>query len=422
MVEFNRNILKLISGSFLAQIIPLAAYPILTRLFSPEDFGSFATVMLFASLMAVIASGCYEHAILLTQSRLESAELLCYVLVRSLKINIFFLIVIWLLSEDLSVWLNNPALNELLLLAPVIGFAGVIFSCQSEWLVKYKNYVILSTNRVLQGLATVTFKVFMGINYMSTQAFLLGELFGRFFASLVAIAVLLGKDHSSFKKVSRTGMLQLKTRYSRFPKIMTSDQLLNIFGGSLHVLFIGPVFGAEQLGYVALLFSACYLPITVVTSSIKDVFRQQAHTDYLETGSCRPLFRTLLIRVALIGLPVFTVGYYISPYLFPFVFGEPWRIVGSYAQIMMPLYYFNLVSMSFAGVLIFTQNINMSLYWQIASTLLNAIALYIGCYVFGDVVVCLFLIATVRSVSYLLYILLAYYYSEDHEFKVRGKE
>ena len=324
MVEFNRNILKLISGSFLAQIIPLAAYPILTRLFSPEDFGSFATVMLFASLMAVIASGCYEHAILLTQSRLESAELLCYVLVRSLKITIFFLIVIWLLSEDLSVWLNNPALNELLLLAPVIGFAGVIFSCQSEWLVKYKNYVILSTNRVLQGLATVTFKVFMGLNYMSSQAFLLGEIFGRMLASLVAIAVLLGKDHGSFKKVSRTGMLQLKARYSSFPKIMTSDQLLNIFGGSLHVLFIGPVFGAEQLGYVALLFSACYLPITVVTSSIKDVFRQQAHTDYLETGSCRPLFRTLLIRVSLIGLPVFIVGYYISPYLFPFVFGEPW--------------------------------------------------------------------------------------------------
>ena len=422
MVEFNRNILKLISGSFVAQVIPLAAYPILTRLFLPEHFGSFATVMLFASFMAVIASGCYEHAILMTKSRLESAELLCYVLVRSLKINIFFLIVIWLLSENLSVWLNNPSLNEQLLLAPVIAFAGVIFSCHSEWLVKYKNYTTLSTNRVLQGLATVTFKLFMGINYMSSQAFTLGELFGRFFASLVAIAVLLGKDHTSFTKVSRTGMLRLKARFSSFPKIMISDQLLNIFGGSMHVLFIGPVFGAEQLGFVALLFSACYLPITVITSSIKDVFRQQANTDYLETGTCRPLFRRLLIRVALIGFPIFTVGYFISPYIFAFVFGEPWRIVGSYAQIMMPMYYLNLVSMSFAGVLIFTQNISISLYWQIATTLSNAIALYIGCYVFGDLVVCLFLLATFRSISYLLYTLLAYYYSEDRDFKVRGKE
>jgi len=63
--EFSRNVLTLMTGTTIAQAIPIAISPILTRIYTPEDFGVFALYMSVASLLAVVDTGSYEHAIIL---------------------------------------------------------------------------------------------------------------------------------------------------------------------------------------------------------------------------------------------------------------------------------------------------------------------------------------------------------------------
>jgi O-antigen/teichoic acid export membrane protein len=50
--EYTKNILTLITGTGVAQLIPVAVSPIITRLYSPEDFGLIA---LYQSLVAIIS-------------------------------------------------------------------------------------------------------------------------------------------------------------------------------------------------------------------------------------------------------------------------------------------------------------------------------------------------------------------------------
>lgn len=50
--EFSKNVLTLITGTTIAQAIPIAISPILTRIYTPEDFGVFA---LFVSLVGFIS-------------------------------------------------------------------------------------------------------------------------------------------------------------------------------------------------------------------------------------------------------------------------------------------------------------------------------------------------------------------------------
>lgn len=45
--EFTRNVLTLMTGTTIAQAIPVAISPILTRIYTPQDFGIFA---LFVSI------------------------------------------------------------------------------------------------------------------------------------------------------------------------------------------------------------------------------------------------------------------------------------------------------------------------------------------------------------------------------------
>ncbi|TQV83008.1 oligosaccharide flippase family protein [Aliikangiella coralliicola] len=414
MNEIYKNIYKLSSGTAVAQAIPLLAYPFLTRIFSPEDFGTFATTILCSSLLGIFASGCYEHAILITKSKIDAANVIVLTLLRSCLILLVSFPVIWLLNNELSIWFNDPELATSLYYAPLIALGGIIYACHSEWLIKYKEYSFLARNRIFQGVFLVASKIVIGLAFVSSQALVIGELVGRFLSSIMSIMTIAKIDHKIFLKISRPRISKLKKRFSQFPRVMVFDQFVNILGGSLHVLFIGTAFGPKELGYVALLFSALYLPITIVSSSIKDVFRQQASIEYSEYGSCRRLYLSLFKVIACFGLLVFTLGFFLSPELFPLVFGEDWRIVGEYAQIMMAMYYLNFVSMSLGGTLIFAEKIKVSLYWQILSIGLSTVALYIGCYVVGDIVSCLVYLAIARSVSYLIYIFLSYYYSLDH--------
>jgi O-antigen/teichoic acid export membrane protein len=53
------------TGTTIAQAIPIAISPILTRLYSPDDFGIFALYMSITSITGVVSTGRYELAVML---------------------------------------------------------------------------------------------------------------------------------------------------------------------------------------------------------------------------------------------------------------------------------------------------------------------------------------------------------------------
>ena len=54
--EFSRNVLTLMTGTTIAQAIPIAISPILTRIYSPEDFGLLA---LFLAVFSILSNAIF---------------------------------------------------------------------------------------------------------------------------------------------------------------------------------------------------------------------------------------------------------------------------------------------------------------------------------------------------------------------------
>ncbi len=54
--EFSRNVLTLMTVTTIAQAIPIAISPILTRIYTPEDFGVFALFLAILGVFSVVAS------------------------------------------------------------------------------------------------------------------------------------------------------------------------------------------------------------------------------------------------------------------------------------------------------------------------------------------------------------------------------
>ncbi|MBK7683641.1 MAG: hypothetical protein IPJ26_14755 [Bacteroidetes bacterium] len=58
--EFLKNVLVLLTGTGLGQFITLLASPILSRIYSPAEYGVFTLFVSTASMMAAISAARYD--------------------------------------------------------------------------------------------------------------------------------------------------------------------------------------------------------------------------------------------------------------------------------------------------------------------------------------------------------------------------
>ena len=90
--EFTRNVLTLMTGTAIAQAIPIIVSPILTRLYSPEDFGRLALFISIVSIMSVLATGKYELAIILPKKNSTAYQLVSLSVMLSLVVSVLYIL------------------------------------------------------------------------------------------------------------------------------------------------------------------------------------------------------------------------------------------------------------------------------------------------------------------------------------------
>lgn len=356
----------------------------------------------------MIASGSLEVAIITARTRQLATDLFIWVLYRASVV---------IVTVASSVLVFAALMLDAGARGPVVGFTAGVASmailtvaswCASEWMVRNKDFVALSRFRVMQSGYVAAVKVAAGLAAAPINGLVFGEVLGRF-ASLPRFLLSVWDEHglkSLGESLRRSRRASL--RYTNFPRIHLPDQLLNILGGVIQVPIIGLFFGKKELGLVALVLSALYMPITVLSTAIKDAFRHRATTQYRETGGCRPAYVGVVIPVALVSLPAFLVLYLLAGDIFGFVFGAEWRQAGVYAAILVPMFYMNFVAMSANGVFVITGNLKASLVWQVVGFILPATGMLFGAVHVGTVEAALVGLCAAKSISFALHMALSY--------------
>ena len=95
--EFSKNVIKLITGLSIAQLIPILVTPILTQFFSPEQFGTYGLYVSIYTILGVISSGKYDMAIMLPKNKKDSINIIaiCFIFAIFFSLIIFFLLLIF---------------------------------------------------------------------------------------------------------------------------------------------------------------------------------------------------------------------------------------------------------------------------------------------------------------------------------------
>tara|TARA_R110000822_G_scaffold307235_1_gene434128 strand:- start:10691 stop:11986 length:1296 start_codon:yes stop_codon:yes gene_type:complete len=413
--KFTKNVVTLVTGTALSQAIPLALAPILTRLYTPEDFGVLATYMSIAAVATVVVSLKYDIAIIIPEKDLDSASItiLSIILAFIVSLVLFILLIFYntKLAEFLIEGEEAKVLAKWLFFIPLSVFFTGVFNAVSFWFNRKSFYKTMAVSKVVNTSGMTGLQIGLGFLNFTPLGLLIGFLAGRFFSMLYLLNKLKKDKDTVFSKVNRKGMLYVLNRYKRFPYFTLPAEFTNVISNQLPIFIIGKYFGGVVLGNYSLMERVLNAPISLLGRSVLDVFKQRASEDYAKLGNCKEIFvKTTKTLVVLSIVPTLLL-FLLSPLVFEFIFGEEWYMAGEFAQIFSILFFFKFTASPLSYMFNIAEKQHYDMFWQIGLFVFAIISFIVGVQ-YNDVKIALICFVVTYSLMYLLNIYLSYSFAK----------
>lgn len=148
--SYARNVITLMTGTGLAQAIPIAISPILTRLYSPEDFGIFGLYMAIVAIASVLVTGRYELAILLPRNDRDALHIVALAIGLSAAVSALLLVVVLVFNGPITQLLGASDIAPWLYWVPASTVLMGIYTSLNYWSNRKGQYRRLAVSRVVQ--------------------------------------------------------------------------------------------------------------------------------------------------------------------------------------------------------------------------------------------------------------------------------
>lgn len=345
---FGRSVVTLASGTAIGQLLLLIAVPVLTRLYTPADYGALGVFSATLNLLVVLASLRYETAIPLPEDEDSARSLLAltFVLLGGMTLLVSFLV--WLTGDAYVSAVRAPALRPYLWLIP-IGFLGAgTYQAVSFWAIRRRAFTRVARTKLSQGIGQVLAQVGLGFAGLGVGGLLTGDVVGRVAGG--GGLLLLALRERGRARITPASLLSVVSRYRRFPLLTTWAGLLAIAGLQLPSIVFAAGFGVAAAGLYGLSYKMLVLPTMLVGHAVHQVFLSRAAMAAREPGRLRQLTERTALSLFAGGLPVFGVVALGGPQLFGTVMGREWEQAGRYAQVLSPWFVGWLVAHPLSGL------------------------------------------------------------------------
>jgi O-antigen/teichoic acid export membrane protein len=405
--EFVFNLLTTMSGTFLAQIIPILIMPILTRQYSPSDFGIFSIYIALASICSVIAAGRYEIAILLPKNTIAAFNILCLSLTISGCMSLFFLLFIISFHQEIAQLIGNQQIDNWLYLIPVsILFNGVLQSL-TFWSIRNKQFSNNSLAKVNQGLATSGLQVALSVKKTAPIGLISGYVIGLLVSTTALFNSIWNKNKSLINHLSIKRMYALCIKYKKFPLYSMWGALLDSAAIQIPIFMISKFYQADMTGLFSLTFRTLNLPIVLIAASISQVLFQKITylNNYKPELLYKVIFKVFFILLG-ISLPFLLIIYFFGSDLFSIVFGQQWAESGKYASIIVFAIAIRFSVSPLSSVLIIEHNLKLGFFWQLTYFITISLTLYFAARFTIDTFILVFVIHEIILYLFYFYLIL----------------
>jgi len=374
--DFIKNILVLLSGSSVALLISFLITPIISRFFTPEDFGLWGTYSAIVGLFAVIANGRYELALLLPKKDSEAFNMFAGSILISIFLALLSLILIIFFGNYLCNTLNVKGLYNWLFLIPFVIVILAIQQASNYWLNRKKRFKALSAGRVVQSSSTATLNLSIGKFLYFPGGLIFSTVIGQLALSVFYIKKI--KIGEYLKYLSLSEIKEVLYKYREFPFKSGIGIFLNIAKEQAPIFLLAYYFDNVIVGFYTLIIRLFGVPLALVASSIGQVYYQKANEMNKNGNSVLPLFVKTSTRLILaLIIPVIVVVIW-GEQLFPIIFGDEWAEAGKILVIFSFYYAIRFVVSSQSSLLLVFKKLTIEVIFNFLALSLQITSLVIG--------------------------------------------
>ena len=261
----SRSVLTLVTGTVIAQTITIAASPVLSRLYSPEEFGYFAVIASIVGVLAIAASGRYEQAIMLPENDQDAWEITLVALSLTIFFSIFVSLIVYVIYT-FQVLSGIP--RNLLSVVPVGVFLYAmiqIFICFANRNRKYKH---MSQNRIAQAAISVSSQVSLVLLKPDVGALgLLGGMLAGYIFSTIFLACKINifDNVSTYKlSLSWASLQKQALRYRDFFCFSMPNAVANSASRQVPNILLASMFGPMVTGHYSLGYRLVSAPLALL--------------------------------------------------------------------------------------------------------------------------------------------------------------
>lgn len=376
---FFQNIAVVAGGNFTAKLIAILATPVITRLYTPEDYGLYSVFISIIGIVGSFATMRYSVTIPIARDERLADNLLKLCFVITITLSLLWFVGLAVFGNVIAVKLSSEQLLPYLWLLPIVFFTKGIYEALNSWAIRVKNFKLITHTIVSQSISSTSIKIGLGLLGVAPLGLFIGHV-AQEAAGIGSLLSKLIKTKQSFFKELKWGELKFAAnRYKRFPLVQSWSQLLLALGAQLPVLLLGVFYGVEVVGVFGLALGMINLPMGLIGQSVSQVFFAEiSKYGNNETDKIYSLSISIVKKMFIISLLPVAILLLLGPWLFETVFGDEWYKAGIYARYFSLLVLVQFTSSPLVSVFNVFEKQGLQLMLNIIRVVLVALIFYIS--------------------------------------------
>lgn len=374
--QFAKNVSVLATGTIIVQAISTLLSPILSRLYTPEDYGLLAILTSFISILTVIGSFRFELAIILPEKNSEAALILKLSLLITIIISVLVFIITLIFNNTITSMFGNEKLSFwIYFIAPVFLAAGTS-QAFTYWFNRNKKYKIISGVRIYQSSVNSGLSVLLGFLKFNTT----GLIISLIVSNMVSVFYLLKRSAFKLTKCSLNffNLRSVAKKYREFPLLSLPSALLDTVSVNSIIFLLSYFFSESITGAYSFSIRMLSIPAIVIGTAMGQVFFQKISEAYTKNEKVFPLIIRMWKLLFLTGVVPTIIIFFFGEELFTFIFGSKWIDAGKISEYLCILTFFMFISSPTSNAMIVLRKQKLLLGVNIAAFIYRPMALIYG--------------------------------------------
>ena len=277
------------------------------------------------------------------------------------------------------------------------------------WFNRNKQYKLITNQRMLQSTASNGTQIILGFGFhFGVSGLILGNIFSQLITLAYSIKIVSLNEFNNKSKPKKIEK-KLLTHFKRLPLYNAPTALIDSLRLNGINVLLSAFFSVSSLGQFALAWRLLQSPISLINGTLSQVYYQ--HFTQLPYNERHSFLCSCIKKSFIIGILPFTVLYFISEWLFIFLFGEEWRQAGYICSILIPWLFLNFITSPISSIYVVLKQEKILL---IFSIFYMTIPLGIIFFINNNLNDTLIYVSNAMSLLLLIFILIALFLTKKH--------